>query len=128
MTKFVYMKLVGLLIVILGFSYCMTSFSNFYAYLFGDIVIANANVYLMTSGLLFPLYMFIFGIFFYFYTDKHFAYINPFVLITGIGMILVGLVRLIISSGIMQFIHISFGAVSILFGILLIYGCIRFKY
>ena len=35
MTKFIYMKLVGLLLVVLGFSYCLTSFSNFYAYLFG---------------------------------------------------------------------------------------------
>ena len=109
MTKFIYMKLVGLFLVIVGFSYCLTSFSNFYAYLYGDIVIANANIILMTSGLLFPLYMFIFGVFFYFYTDKQFAYINPFILTSGIGMIIVGLLRLIIGSGIMEFIHISFG-------------------
>ena len=128
MTKFVYMKLVGLILVILGFSYCLTSFSNFYAYLFGDIVIANANTILMASGLFFPLYMFIFGVFFYFYTDKQFAYINPFILSSGIGMIIVGLLRLIIGNGIMEFIHMSFSGVAILMGILLVYGCIRFKY
>ena len=44
MTKYVYMKLLGLILVILGFSYCMTTFSNFYAYIFGEVEIANANV------------------------------------------------------------------------------------
>ena len=128
MTKYVYMKLIGLILVMVGFSYCLTSFSNFYAYLFGDIIIANANVYLMTAGLIFPLYMFIFGVFFYFYTDKQFAYINPFVLISGVFMVVTGIIRLIISHGIMEFIHVSFGFVSILMGILIILGCIRFKY
>ncbi len=128
MTKYVYMKLLGLVLVVVGFSYCLTSFSNFYAYLFGDIEIANANTYLMTSGLLFPLYMFIFGVFFYFYTDKQFAYINPFVLTSGIIMLGSGILRLFISTGIMQFIHLSFAFVSILMGILIIFGCLRFKY
>ena len=128
MTKYVYMKLIGLILVMVGFSYCLTSFSNFYAYLFGDIIIANANVYLMTAGLIFPLYMFIFGVFFYFYTDKQFAYINPFVLISGVFMVVTGIIRLIISHGIMEFIHVSFGFASILMGILIILGCIRFKY
>ena len=122
------MKLVGLIIVIVGFSYCLTSFSNFYAYLYGDIIIANSNVYIMATGLIFPLYMFIFGVFFYFYTDKQFAYINPFILISGIGMTIVGIMRLFISSGIMQFLHFSFSFVAILFGILLVCGCLRYKY
>ena len=128
MTKYIYMKLIGLALVVIGFSYCLTSFSNFFAYLYGDIIIANANVYVMTTGLLFPLYMFIFGVFFYFYTDKQFATINPFILSSGIGFSIVGLLRLFISSGIMEFIHISFSFVALVFGILLIYGCLRYKY
>ena len=128
MTKYFYMKLVGLLLVILGFSYSITSFSNFYAYLYGDIIIANANTYVMCIGLLFPLYMFIFGVFFYFYTDKQFAYINPFVLISGIILTIGGIIRLFINSGIMQFIHISFAYILIILGIAVIYGCIRYKY
>ena len=128
MTKYVYMKLVGLLLVVVGFSYCLTSFSNFYAYLYGDIVIANANIYLMTSGLFFPLFMFIFGVFFYFYTDRQFAYINPFVFASGTIMVVSGIVRLFISTGIMQFIHLSFGIVSMLMGLLIVIGCLRFKY
>ena len=57
MTKYIYMKLVGLILVILGFSYSITSFSNFYAYLYGDILVANANIYVMSIGLIIPLYM-----------------------------------------------------------------------
>ncbi len=128
MTKYAYMKLLGLVLVVVGFSYCLTSFSNFFAYLYGDILIANANIYVMTSGLLFPLYMFIFGVFFYFYTDKQFAYINPYILTSGIIILGAGLLRIFISHGIMEFIHLSFGYVSILLGSLVIYGCIRFKY
>ncbi len=128
MTKFVYMKLIGLVLVILGFSYCLTSFYNFYSYLYGDIQIANANVYVLTSGLIFPLYMFIFGVFFYFYTDKQFDKINPFIMISGISMLVSGIVRLFINSGVMEFIHLSFGFVSIVMGILVIFGCASFKY
>ena len=79
-------------------------------------------------GLLFPLYMFIFGVFFYFYTDKQFAYINPFVLGSGIFLLIGGIIRLFVDSGIMQFIHFSFAFVLIGFAFLIIYGCIRFKY
>lgn len=128
MTKYIYMKLIGLILVILGFSYSITSFSNFYAYIFGDIEIANANIYIMSLGLLFPLYTFIFGVYFYFYTDKQFAYINPFILISGIGMLIVGISKLFINNGIMQFIHTSFSYPLITLALLLIYGCFRYKY
>ena len=128
MTKYAYMKLLGLVLVVVGFGYCLTSFSNFYAYLFGDITVANGNVFVMAIGLLFPLYMFIFGVFFYFYTDKQFAYINPYVLGSGIFLLVGGLLRLLISNGIMEFIHISFAYVLIFLASLVIIGCIRFKY
>lgn len=128
MTKYVYMKLIGLILVIVGFSYCLTSFSNFYAYLYGDIEIANANIFSMVIGLLFPLYMFIFGVFFYFYTDKQFATINPFILVSGIIILSWGITRLFISSGIMEFIHVSFAFVSIVLGLSVVLGCLRFKY
>ena len=128
MTKYVYMKLVGLVLVVVGFSYCLTSFSNFYAYLYGDIEIAEANIYLMSSGLLFPLYMFIFGVFFYFYTDKLPEKINLFILTSGIILLIGGIIRLFVSSGLMEFIHISFAFVLIVFGILIIGGCWKFKY
>ena len=128
MTKYVYMKLLGLSLVMLGFGYSITSFSNFYAYIFGEIEIANANIYLMSLGLVFPLYTFIFGVYFYFYTDKEFAYINPFILISGFGMFIVGVIRLFLDNNIMQFIHISFAYVLMILGMLLIYGVYRYKY
>jgi hypothetical protein len=128
MTKYVFMKLMGLTLVIVGFSYCLTSFSNFYAYLYGDIQIANGNIYLMTTGLIFPLYMFIFGVFFYFYTDKLPEKINYFILVSGIILCIGGILRLFIGSGLMQFIHLSFAFVLLIFGGLIIFGCYKFKY
>ena len=128
MTKYVYMKLIGLTLVIVGFSYCLTSFSNFYAYLYGDIQIANGNIYLMTTGLLFPLYMFIFGVFFYFYTDKLPEKINYFILVSGIILCIGGILRLFKGHGLMEFIHVSFAFVLLIFGGLIIFGCYKFKY
>lgn len=128
MTKFLYMKILGLFMVILGFSYCLTSFHNFYAYLFGDLLIANANIYLMSCGLIIPLYIFIFGIYFYFYSDRFFAKINPFIFITGVWMFIVGILRIFIGTGLMQFLHFTFAYVSIILAILLVYGCLKYKY
>lgn len=128
MTKFLYRKMLGLLIVIVGLSYCLTSFYNFYDYLFGDLVIANANIYIMAMGLLFPIYLLIFGLYFYFYIDKEFASINLFILSTGVVMFFVGISRLFISNGVMQFIHFSFSYVNILLALAIVYGCVRYKY
>ncbi len=128
MTKYVYMKLVGLTLVIVGFSYCLTSFSNFYGYLYGDIQIADANILLMSGGLAFPLYMFLFGVFFYFYTDKLPEKINMYILVSGIILCIGGILRLFMGHGLMEFIHISFAFVLLLFGGLIIYGCYKFKY
>ena len=128
MTKYWYMKIIGLFLVIIGFSYCMTSFYNFYSYLFGIQKIANSNIFIMSLGLVFPLYMFVFGIYFYFYIDKKFASINPFILSTGISWLVFGITRIFVSNGIMQFLHSSFSIVLIVFAILLIYGCFRYKY
>ena len=82
----------------------------------------------MCIGLLFPLYMFIFGVFFYFYTDKQFSVINPYILGSGIFLLIGGILRLLTSTGIMEFIHISFAYVLLVFASLIIFGCIRFKY
>ena len=128
MTKYIYMKLVSLMIVIIGFSYCLTSFYNFYDYIFVANFIANVSIYIMAIGLTFPLFTFIFGVFFYFYTDKDFATINPFILSSGISLLIVGIARIFISNGIMEFIHFSFAYVIIILSILLIYGCFKFKY
>ena len=128
MTKFLYMKILGLFMVIIGFSYCLTSFHNFYSYLFGDLAIANANIYLMSCGLVIPLYTFIFGMYFYFYSDKFFAKINPFIFITGVWMFVIGVIRIFVSTGLLQFLHFTFAYSSIILGIFLVYGCLHYKY
>ena len=128
MTKYFYMKVVGFFMVALGFGYCLTTFSNFYAYIFGDFIIANASIYIMGLGLIFPLYTFIFGVFFFFYSDKKFGEVNPFIFTTGVMMLIVGISRIFVGKGIMQFIHFSFAFVMIALAILLIYGCIKYKY
>ena len=128
MTKFMYRKCIGLLMVIIGLSYCFTSFYNFYSYLFGDLVIANANIFLMGLGLTFPLFIFIFGIFFYFYQDKEFGSINPFIISTSVMLFAIGILRLFTDLIIMVFIHYTFGIVAILISLLLFLGCIRYKY
>ena len=128
MTKFLFMKTLALFMVILGFSYSMTSFYNFYSYLFGITHIANGNTIIMALGLLFPLYTFIFGVYFYFYTDKDFASINPLILSSGISLLIFGISRIFINYGIMEFIHFTFSYVIIVLSVLLIYGCIKYKY
>ena len=128
MTKFLFMKTLALFMVVLGFSYSMTSFYNFYSYLFGITHIANGNTIIMALGLLFPLYTFIFGVYFYFYTDKDFASINPLILSSGISLLIFGISRIFINYGIMEFIHFTFSYVIIVLSVLLIYGCIKYKY
>ena len=128
MTKYIYMKILGLLTVIIGFSYSLTSFYNFYAYIFGDVVIANANVYIMSFGLMFPLYTFIFGVYFYFYTDRRFDVVNPFIYISSIAMIIVAISRIFVNNGIMEFIHISYSFALLLLAALYLYGCYTYKY
>lgn len=128
MTKFWYQRIFGLIIVLLGFSYSMTSFYNFYDYLFGDLIIANANIFIMAVGLIFPLYTFIFGIHYYFYHDEKFENVNPFIFTTGIMMGIVGLLRLFVNNGIMQFLHYSFSYVMIICSIIVLYGAFRYKY
>ena len=127
-TKYFYMKILSLFMVVLGFSYSITSFYNFYSYLYGDSIIANANIYIMSLGLLFPLYTFIFGIYCYFYVDNNYKNINPFILSSGISLLIVGIMRLVVNNGIMQFIHHSYSFVLIVLSSLLIYGCIKYKY
>ena len=128
MTKFLFMKTLALFMVVLGFSYSMTSFYNFYSYLFGITHIANGNTIIMALGLLFPLYTFIFGVYFYFYTDKDFASINPLILSSGISLLIFGISRIFINYGIMEFIHFTFSYVIIVLSVLLIYGFIKYKY
>lgn len=137
--RYLYAKFISLILTIVGFSYCLTSFYNFYDYIFGDLIIANSNIIIMSIGLIIPLYMFIFGLYLYFYVDLDITKINKFILISSVSFIGVGLLFLILNNGLLhhslfaisqvtEFLHYSISYSLIVLGILIITGCLRFKY
>ena len=139
MVRYIYMKFIGFLLVILGFSFSMTSFYNFYEYVFGEIEIASSNIFIMGLGLLLPLYMLIFGIYFYFYADVNITKINKFIMSSSIFFIVVGIINIILKSSfvynnlfviaqVLEFLHVSFGYVSLALGLAILTGCIKYKY
>ena len=139
MIRYIYMKFIGFLLVVLGFSYSMTSFYNFYEYIFGEIVIASANVFVMSVGLLIPIYMLVFGIYFYFYADTNITKINKFIISSSVFFMIVGILNIILKSSIIynnlfivaqitEFLHVSLGYVLLLLGSSIMIGCIKYKY
>ena len=139
MVRFIYMKFVGFLFVILGFSYSMTSFYNFYEYIFGEIVIANSNIFVMILGLIIPLYMLIFGLYFYFYADTNITKINKFIFTSSLVFIIIGIIFIILKNDAIykvlffmaqsvEFLHVSLGYILLGLGGSTMYGCFRYKY
>lgn len=133
------MKFLGFLLVILGFSYSMTSFYNFYSYLFGNVIIASANVVIMAFGLLVPLYMLIFGLYFYFYADTNITKINNYIFISSLSLLITGIVIIVLKNDIIyrnfffiaqitEYLHVSFGYILTFLGIMIVYGCVKYKY
>ena len=79
-SRYIYMKVLGLLLVIVGFSYSLTSFNNFFSYIFETKIFPeNLNIYLMSVGLIIPLSMFVYGVYFYFYTDFNITKISKLI-------------------------------------------------
>ena len=137
--RYLYMKFIGLLLVIVGFSYSLTSFNNFFSFIFKTRIFPeNFNILFVSIGLVFPLYIFVYGVFFYFYTDFNITKINKFIFITNLVFIIVSIVMLIFKylynlNGIVifqifEFIHISLVPCLLLLGILGLYGCFKYKY
>ena len=133
------MKFLGLLLVLIGFSYSITSFNNFFAYIFKTRIFdENLNIILMSLGLIVPLYTFIFGIYFYFYTDFNITKISKFLFISYLVLLIIGISMIYIHSlnshtsflilQIFEFIHISFAPIIIILSGLGLYGCYRYKY
>lgn len=138
-SRFLYMKLLGLLLVLVGFSYSITSFNNFFAYIFDyEIFTENLNIYIMSIGIIIPLFVFIYGIYFYFYTDfnitkisKLIFFINIFFLIISSTMIIFNYLDILNNISIIQifeFIHISFAYCLIVLSLMGIYGCFKYKF
>lgn len=139
MKKFLYIKLISFFFVVIGFSYCMTSFYNFYNYIFGVVKIANSNIVVMSIGLLLPLYMFIFGVIFYFFGNKIKKNTSIYVITSFILMLLVGIIVLILKndliyknfffiSQLVEFLHTSIGYVLIILDFIAIIGYFKYLY
>ena len=134
--KYIFMKFLGLLLVLVGFSYSITSFNNFFSYIFKTRIFSeNLNIYLMSIGLILPLFTFLFGVHFYFYIDYNFKKINKFIftsfillLIFGIIMIILSFIKILKLDQIFEFIHVSLSYILIILSIMGIFGCIKYKY
>lgn len=134
--RFLYMKFLGLLLVLTGFSYSLTSFNNFFSYIFKTKIFPeNLNIYMISSGLIIPLFIFIFGVFFYFYTDYNINKINKFIFISYVLLLIIGITMIVFSNKsflninqIFEFIHISLSYVLIPLSLMGIFGCIKYKY
>lgn len=132
--KFWYMKILGFFITIVGFSYCLTSFFNMFEVLLGNkIVVATNNVWVMCIGLIFPLFTFIFGVFFYFYADVWRNENNKIVLASIIMFFASSIFNILLPiinehESLIAFIHPSFGYSILIIGIMLIYGKYKYKY
>jgi hypothetical protein len=136
--RYLYIKFTGFLLVILGLSYSITSFVNMFSYLYGNVVINGSNAFLMILGTIIPLFIFIFGIFYFMYVDDNITKINKKILICSIIMIILGLLVLVFKtsylvlhaftiSQIFYFLHFSLGYVSIVLGGMVIYSCLKYK-
>ena len=133
------MKFLGLLLVIIGFSYSLTSFNNFFSFIFKTRIFNdNLNIYIVSLGLIFPLYVFIYGVYFYFYTDFNITKINKYIFIsnliffiTGVTMIIfkeLYLLNSILIFQLFEFLHISFAPCLLTVSILGLIGCFKYKY
>ena len=138
-SRFLYMKLLGLLLVIVGFSFSLTSFNNFFSFVFKTRIFAeNLNIYLMSIGLVIPLYLFIFGVYFYFYSDFNITKISKFLFISFLLLLIVSIFILIFKTfsplknvfivQIFEFIHISLSPCVLLLSLMGLYGCFKYKY
>ena len=134
--KFVYMKLLGFFTSIIGFSFSLTCFYNFFDVIFRDkIITSGINMWISWIGLLFPLFVFIFGVFFYFYADVFVLKKNNWIfysivlsIIISLFCIIASLIDIELLSDAIEFLHYSFGYVLLVLNILYLYGKCRYKY
>lgn len=136
--RYLFIKFTGFLLVILGLSYSITSFYNMFSYLYGNVVINNSNTIVMIIGTIIPLFMMIFGIFYFMYTDYNITKINKKIFVCSIIMIVFGIIVLLFKikylvvhmfaiSQIAYFLHFSLGYVSIVLGLMTLYSCLKYK-
>lgn len=138
-SRFLYMKFLGLLLVLIGFSYSITSFSNFFAYIFDfEIFVSNLNIYIASIGLIIPLYVFVYGVYFYFYSDFNITKISKFLLFSNLFLLIIALLMMVLNTlgtyfespiwFIFEFIHPTFAYLLIIVSLMGIYGCFKYKF
>lgn len=139
-SRFLYMKFLGLLLVITGFSYSLTSFVNFFDYIFETkIFIESINGYIASIGLIIPLSLFVYGVYFYFYTDFNITKISKLIFGFNIAYFMLGILIIIFKSiyfyqdnltflQVFSFLHISLGYVLTLLASMGLYGCFKYKF
>lgn len=134
--KFIYMKLLGFFTSIIGFSYSLTCFYNFFDVIFRDkIITSGINIWVSLLGLIFPLFIFVFGVFFYFYADVFSLEKNKWInysiiisIIISLFCILTSIIDIGLLRDSMEFLHYSFGYVLFVLNILYLYGKYRYKF
>lgn len=138
-SKFLYMKFLGLLLVIIGFSYSLTSFNNFFSFIFKTRIFnENLNIFLTSIGLIVPLYVFVYGVYFYFYTDFNIVKINKFIFISNLLFFIIGILMFlfkylytinnVLIFQIFEFIHMSMVPCLVIVSLLGLFGCFKYKY
>ncbi len=136
--RYLYIKFTGFLLVIVGLTYSITSLFNLFSYLFGNVSVYGSSTFVMTLGIIMPLFMFIFGIFFFMYTDSNVTKINKKIFICSIIMMVFGLIILLFKNSflinhafgiaqIVYFLHISLGIMFLVLGLMVMYACIKYK-
>lgn len=131
-------KFIGFLLIVIGLTYSITSLNKFFAYLYGDITVSNGHTILMAIGIIIPLYIFIYGIFYFVYYDNDITRINKVMLNLSILIMVFGLLILLLKinymvinlfglSQIVYFLHPSLAYVSIVLGALSTFACIKYK-
>lgn len=136
--RYLYIKFTGLLLVIVGLSYAITSLYNLFGYLYGDIIVNNGNTMLMILGLIIPFFIFIFGVFFFVYYDNDVTKVNKLILALSISVIVMGLLIIILKSNylvknhfgiaqIVYFLHPSMGYSALIVGIMSLVATIKYK-
>lgn len=138
-SRFLYMKFLGLLLVLIGFSYSITSFNNFFSYIFHTKIFEeNLNIYIMSIGLIVPVSVFVYGVYFYFYSDFNITKVSKLLLGINLSYFAISLVMMIfkLTSStsdllilqVFEFIHHTFSYCLLLLAIMGMYGCFKYKF
>lgn len=132
--KYIYMKILGFFTAIVGFSYSLTTCYNFFELVFDSKSIINtSNIIIMGLGIIYPIFVFVFGVFYYFYADVSLKnnVINSLIVINVImNLLFLGgrWLNLEFIKSVFELIHYSFGYVLLLLNMFFIYGKYKHNY